>query len=149
MRNLARLWLVVSMLWTGVILYASTATAERLTDHALGSLITLFAPASTPDDGTPADYFWEKKAIHVILFATLAFFLSRASVETAGLTPGVIVLIGAGIGASSEAFQFLFPTREPSLRDVLINASATCAGVLAFHPWGRRHNGPASQVNPL
>lgn len=149
MRNPARLWLVVSILWTGVILYGSTSGAERFADSALGSLIGLFAPTAGPDDGTPPDYFWEKKAAHVVLFATLAFFLSRVSEHAAALTPAVIVLIGTGIGVCSEALQFFFPTREPSLRDVLINASATCAGVLAFHPSGRRQTRPASQVHPL
>jgi VanZ family protein len=143
--NRGRLWLILSVLWTGVIFYGSTTSAERLCDRALGSVLALLSPSTALDDGLPPNYFWEKKAIHVALFFTLAFLLSRTSAHTPHLTPGFIVLLGAAVGTASEVFQFVFPTREPAVRDALLNTAAVCAGVLAFHPWGRRQakpNGP-------
>ncbi|HVX68026.1 MAG TPA: VanZ family protein [Bryobacteraceae bacterium] len=136
------LWLIASSLWAGVIFYSSTSSAERLCDRALNGLIALLSPSSQFNDGVPPDYFWEKKAIHVALFFTLAFLLSRTSAYTTRLAPGHIVLLGAAIGTASELLQLLFPSREPAVRDTLINTAAVCAGVLAFHPWGRRQAKP-------
>jgi VanZ family protein len=131
-------WLLLAVVWTGVIFYGSTASAERLCDRALAGVLALVAPAAGPDDGRPPDYFWEKKAIHAALFVTLAFLLSRASVHGAHLSLVLIVVLGTAVGMASEALQFFFPSREPALRDVVINTAAVCAGVAAFHPRFRR-----------
>lgn len=141
-----RFWLILSVLWTGVIFYSSTASAEGVFDRALARVLAFLSPSMAIDNGLADEYFWEKKAIHVALFFTLAFLLSRTSAYTAHLTPGHIVLLGALIGTASEVLQFLFPSREPAVRDTLINTAAVCAGVLAFHPWGRRQ---AKQNGPL
>src|SRR4051812_2947111 len=43
------------------------------------------------------------------------------------------VIAGFALGCSSELFQRLFPTRDPSIRDVLINCSGVILGVAVNH----------------
>ncbi len=146
MRRAGQVWAALSALWAGLILYSSTTHAERLTNLALDRIFALFSDAAQGSGPAP-EYFWEKKALHVLLFLTLAFLLSRTARSAACLTPGIIMLAGAGVGVLSELFQWFFPGREPSLADALLNAAATCAGVLAFHPWGRRQTRPATTLS--
>ena len=98
--------------------------------------LAFFAPAQGVDDGTVSDYFWAKKAAHVALFVILAFCLSRASIFGAKLNIGSILLIGALVGATSKCIQFLFPSREPTMRDFCINVTATLCGALLFQKRG-------------
>jgi hypothetical protein len=72
--------------------------------------------------------FIAEKSIHVILFSCLGAILWNCFRGTARRTTYAL-LVGFCIGCSSELFQRLFPTRDPSLRDVLINWSAVLLGI--------------------
>jgi VanZ like family len=73
--------------------------------------------------------FVAEKSIHVTLFTILGAALFRAF-------RGVLqrawwaVAIGCALGGCSELLQRLFPTRDPAIRDVLINGTGVGLGVM-------------------
>src|SRR5207244_1358061 len=70
-----------------------------------------------------------EKGFHVCLFLILGVVLSRISGSSIRNSPGLVLLIAFAIGVSSEAFQALFPDRDPTLRDVMINFFGSTLGV--------------------
>jgi VanZ family protein len=73
-----------------------------------------------------------EKSVHITLFAGLAATLWN-SLGSARLRRTYTVIAGFALGCSSELFQRLFPTRDPSIRDVLINWSGVILGVAISH----------------
>jgi hypothetical protein len=57
-------------------------------------------------------------------------------------------LAGFALGCSSELFQRLFPTRDPAIRDVLINWSAVMIGLAANQAVLRAVNSRRTQTEP-
>ena len=128
------LWMLLSLLWVGLIFLGSSTAAEQFCEHAVDRVVAWCAG----DDQSPLPYaatedrFWLKKATHVTLFLVLAFILSRAF---RGSGPAALVFtLGAGVtvGIASECIQLFFPTREATVRDALINAAATLVGAMVF-----------------
>lgn len=92
-----------------------------------------------PETGTSA-FGWVppliSNALHLPLYAGLAFLWARALVSGPGLTPRgavlVAVAIAAAFGALDELYQGLTPGRTPSLVDWLANAVGAAAGCLVY-----------------
>jgi VanZ family protein len=132
------LWVAGALCWIALILYSSTNDAERRCDAAIERLASwLDTSQDRGDDGKP-DYFVAKKAIHVALFLTLAFVLSKALDNRNRSSLVVIACLGVCIGSTSELLQQYFPGRTAGIGDALLNASVTSAGGLLF----RRRGGP-------
>ena len=109
---------------------ACTDAAGRWGVAAFDGLFLRFLGTS---DGT----YWSvrfiaEKSIHVALFTGLAMTL-WASFKRARHRTIYVVATGFALGCCSELFQRIFPTRDPSIRDVLINWSAVIIGVAASH----------------
>jgi VanZ like family len=72
--------------------------------------------------------FIAEKSIHVTLFTTLGFTLLLLF-QGASRKTLLALVTGCTLGCCSELFQRLFPTRDPAIRDVLINSCSVSAGV--------------------
>jgi hypothetical protein len=78
--------------------------------------------------------FLAEKSVHVTMFTILGAVLSAAF---HGVKREAVLALTAGcaIGCCSELFQRLFPTRDPSIRDVLIHWSSVSVGVALSYCW--------------
>jgi hypothetical protein len=72
--------------------------------------------------------FLAEKSVHVTMFTSLGAVLWVAFHDVKQRTV-LALAAGCAIGCCSELFQRLFPTRDPSIRNVLINWSSVGAGV--------------------
>ena len=121
----SRLRALCAILWIVLVLSASTNAAEAMCDDVLSRIEHFLYPDEpAADDGGAPDRFWQKKAIHVVLFAGLAVLVSRALTGTPGAVWMFTVFIVVVVGTGSEAIQFIYPGREPALHDVLLNAAS-------------------------
>jgi len=126
-----RWWAVCAALWLALILYASTDSAEAQCDDALNRIEQALFPDDSPATAEIApDRFWIKKAIHVGLFTVFALLLARSVKGTAAAMRLFVVCAAAAAGTASEAVQLLYPAREPSLRDVLLNTGSAAVAAL-------------------
>jgi glycopeptide antibiotics resistance protein len=82
-------------------------------------------------------HFYAEKALHLSLFTGVGVALSRAFKSSRSCAFWAIV-VGAVVGCSSELFQRLFPTRDPAIRDVLINWAGVLIGVTTGRFWSAR-----------
>ena len=141
----SHLRLAVVILWIGVILLGSTTKAETFCEHILSGIEELlYGDDDSPDDGLEPDRFWQKKTIHVTLFAVLSVVVFRAVTGTRFAMWTAMVFVAVVVGAASEAVQFLYPTRVPALRDVLINAaSGTVTASMLIRKRSANANGAA------
>lgn len=87
----------------------------------------LFGAPPPPNASEQWIHFVAHKSVHVALFLVFAVLLWNALPEIRWKF-ALIVLIGLVAGTCSELLQRLFPDRDPSVRDVLINVSATVLG---------------------
>jgi VanZ family protein len=118
------------MIVLGAIALACTDVAGRWSVNAFDGLFRRFLASS--DNGYRTLRFVAEKSVHVALFAGLALVLWRCFGHMRHRTM-YTVLAGFTVGCSSELFQRMFPTRDPSIRDVLINWSAVLISVSASH----------------
>ena len=103
------------------------------TDAAGGWCSRVFDSAFRPWLSQGQQAFWTirflaEKSVHVTMFTSLGAVLWRAFRNLKRRT-ALALATGWAIGCYSELFQRLFPTRDPSIRDVLINWSSVGAGV--------------------
>jgi VanZ family protein len=128
------LWILLAVLWVGVIFAGSSTAAEQFCNQVVDRCAAWWTgdDLASPPDLVAGDRFWLKKAAHVILFLVLAFVLSQALKELERGTWAYVLAIGVMVGIVSEFIQNFFPTREPTIRDVLINAAATLVGATVF-----------------
>jgi hypothetical protein len=73
-----------------------------------------------------------EKSVHVTLFVALAATLWCCLGSVPKRTTWTVVT-GFALGCSSELFQRLFPTRDPTIRDVLINWCSVLLGIGCMH----------------
>ena len=112
-----------------LILFSSTPLAGKASQYAYSFYLALFGILGM-DWGVRS---LAQKGLHFVLFFSLGSWLSH-SLKCPPLrkflaTAGICLLAGLG----SEAFQLLFPGRQATLADVLLNAtSGTLAAGLAW-----------------
>jgi VanZ family protein len=131
-------WAIAALLWIGVIFFSSTALAGRRAEQAYSWIVTMlarhFQTGITP---TNTVHFIAEKGFHVFLFVMLAVLLWKA-IPSTHRNPIFILCIGSAVGSCSEWLQRFQPGRDPSWRDVYINAAATAFGIvvslLLFRP---------------
>jgi glycopeptide antibiotics resistance protein len=116
---------IVALIALSCTVHAGTWCDKRfkaMFDLLLGSL------------GPSQDVFWRlhfiaEKSFHLGMFTILGSVLCMAFRRSARRGAWVL-LIGFAIGCSSELLQRLFPTRDPAIRDVLINWTGVLIGLL-------------------
>jgi VanZ family protein len=141
-------WRLAAVAWTGVIFFSSTATAGRWSQEVFQILAAfLFGQLQTGGAGLNLLYLLADKGFHVAMFTILAILLGRLIPDAPSKTP-LILLTGAAVGSLSEVLQSFFPSRDPALRDVLINIAGTALGVMinfcVFRNPARENNPPAA-----
>jgi VanZ family protein len=141
-------WMGALPLWVGLILFSSTSLAGKASDAVFTQFV---ARHVIPYDSYDLYhryhvYFLAEKTVHLTLFIVLAIVLWRNLPDSPGKF-GIVLLCGALIGCCSELTQCLFPSRDPALRDALINTAGTAIGAAAsfLHTRSqRRSRGPSS-----
>ena len=122
-------WGAITCLWLGLIFFSSTSLAARWAGYTFAAVWTLIPVKLLPRH---ADYGWSsfaaEKSFHIILFAALGILLWKM-VPRHPKRVWLIVLTGTLIGSASEFYQSFFVGRDPTVRDVLLNAVGTCLGV--------------------
>lgn len=111
-------------------------------------------PGSTGADGDSSTFGWVpsliSNALHLPLYAGLAFLWARALLAGQGLTPRgaavIAVAVAAGFGLLDELYQGITPGRTTSLADWLANAVGAAAGAAVFLRLHRR--APHTGKNP-
>jgi VanZ family protein len=128
--GLMNAWAWVSLAWVGVIFFSSSSVAGKSSEEAFSALSQLllrqFPPGTRSYDIV---HLLADKSVHIGLFAIFAVLLWGAFANASGKIPWIL-LIGAFIGTCSELLQNLFPSRDPAVRDVLINIGGTTLGVI-------------------
>jgi len=71
--------------------------------------------------------FMAEKCFHLIVFAVFAMLVWKITPEILG-KPFAILALGLVVGTTSELLQSLFPGRDPTFRDVVINLAGTVVG---------------------
>ncbi|MDZ7829142.1 MAG: VanZ family protein [Halofilum sp. (in: g-proteobacteria)] len=107
-------------------------------------MLLVVALSSIPGSGgngtEPGPFAWVpsliSNALHLPLYAGLAFLWARALVTGAGLVPVratiIALAIAAAFGVFDELYQGLVPGRSTSLQDWLANAVGAAAGCLVY-----------------
>lgn len=123
-------WRIAVLGWIGLIFFSSTSLAGRLSEQVFATLSNLLFQGwrSIPGPDHPI-HFVAEKGVHVTLFAVLAVLLWQALPDLPRKL-GYVILAGTAVGCGSEFLQRFFPGRDPALRDVCINVSATALGAL-------------------
>jgi VanZ family protein len=88
--------------------------------------------ASNSEDMYWTVRFIAEKSIHLTLFTGLSVALWICGKRLRRRTTYSLIG-GLALGVCSELFQSLFPTRDPSVRDVLINWSGIVIGLSLIH----------------
>lgn len=126
-------WRAASILWIVLILYSSTATAERFCDKAYDEVLACIAGnRGLSVDAEDNDRFWPKKIMHSALFIILGYLLVKAAGHSTESTAVYTIALGTVVGISSELVQLGFPSREPAIRDVLINIGSLVTTMIVF-----------------
>jgi len=124
-------WLWAAIAWIGLIFFSSTTVAGESSEEAFSVLSRLLVKHLQPGTSSyDLVHLLADKSVHVALFFIFAILLWRALPNAPGKVVSILVA-GAVIGSCSELLQFLFPGRDPAIRDVLINTGSTALG-LAF-----------------
>ena len=133
------------VIWMGVIFFASGDWASF--PHSLriiGRLLYWLFP-QIPDESVHATVVFVRKGAHVAEYAVLALLLWRAlrkpqrgdawpwQWSEAGLALGLTSLYAA----SDELHQLFVPSRQASLRDVLLDTLGGAIGLLCLWAVGR------------
>jgi hypothetical protein len=96
-------------------------------DGAIGSSTQNFGRSSARARSILGDPVLGRNSVHITMFTSLGavFWVAFHTVKRKAV---LAIAAGWAIGCCSELFQRLFPTRDPSIRDVLINWSSVGAG---------------------
>jgi VanZ family protein len=136
-------WGTVAFLWLALILFSSTNRAGFWADEAFTSVWNAIVHKWRL--GEPAHRFLmiaAEKSCHLLMFGTLAIVLwyllppSRAK-------NWLILSVGALVGAASEILQRFFVTRDPTVRDFLLNVAGTALGILVAGWFAARASKPS------
>lgn len=142
LRSLIRYWLPV-LLWMSLIYSMSTGLGStRHTSRIIGPILRWFNP-NIPDETIWRIQLTLRKTGHVTEYAILALLLWRARRRpVAGdrrpwdwREAGIALALTVLFAISDEWHQSFVPSREGSVRDVLIDTAGASAGLLGF--WWR------------
>jgi hypothetical protein len=87
-------------------------------------------------DGWMTWSYWSDVCLNILGFIPLGFFFTAYFVLVRPLPRPrtVVILLGLGISLGIEILQYLLPTRDSSMTDVITNALGTVAGVAFYRP---------------
>jgi VanZ family protein len=129
------LWLASCALWLGVIALSDTHVAGLWSARLYFSVLAWVGSVSGGGNSLPVapPPLLVEKTFHVAVFSVLGVLLSglfgASRVAELRATAG----FGLVISVASELFQALFPGRDPTLLDAVLNSAATMLGV--FTAW--------------
>jgi VanZ family protein len=141
LRSFANYWLPV-LLWMGIIFSASGDSASfQHSSRIIGPLMRWLFPHLS-DDAVHAIVVSVRKCAHLAEYAVLALLLWRALRKESArdTTPwrwskaGLVLALVALYAASDEIHQAFVPSREASVRDVLLDTAGAAFGLLCL--WG-------------
>lgn len=150
LQRLRRKPLVLSLVYMGLIAYASLYANQSWRDNGLGLLHFL-------GGNWPRYWTWQDAIFNIMAYLPLGFLLTLSPTHRRSPWGRILapVLIGFVLSASLEALQTLIPGRVSSSLDLLFNTMGTLAGATLSLFWGpdvlataghlRRHLG----VRPL
>ncbi len=128
-RNRSIAWLLVVLFWLSLIALSSTGWAGHWADAAFETLIGKpFHLRSLEPENRSLIHFIAEKNVHLFLYTILGALL-YSIFGAMGHRTSLVLGVGSAIGICSELLQMLFPKRDPSLRDVLINITGIALGV--------------------
>lgn len=137
-------WLPV-LLWAGVIFSASTDLGSvKHTSRIIGPVLRWLVPGIS-EEAVGLVQLSVRKASHAIEYAILAFMVWRARFQRSASVPrpwasGIAwqAWSAATVYAMTDEFhQWFNPSREASVRDVMIDSAGAALGVWLVHRWGR------------
>ena len=144
LRSFIRYWLPM-VIWMGVIFSASSDQASMShSSHIIGPIVRWLFPHLS-DEAVHASVMFGRKCAHVAEYAVLALLLWRAlrkpqrgdawpwEWSEAGLALGLTALYAA----SDELHQLFVPSRQASVRDVLLDTLGGAVGLLSVWAVGR------------
>jgi len=141
LRLCVKYWLPV-LVWMGIIFSASSDIGSfEHSERIIGSLMRLVFP-QVSDEAVHATVVVIRKCAHVGEYAVLALLLWRAWRGKSGQgqaawrwsKAGFVLALVALYAASDEIHQAFVPSREASVRDVLLDTLGGAIGLLCL--WG-------------
>jgi VanZ family protein len=123
--------MIILLLWVGVILLSSTSWVGGALDQAFSHFFATHLRHFDKYDVYHEYHvhFLAEKNFHVLIFVVLAILLWRILPDSPNKA-GLVFLSGAVIGCCSELAQCLFPGRDPTVRDALLNMVGTGIGTI-------------------
>ena len=143
-RSLVKYWLPV-LVWMGIIFSGSSDSSSfQHSSHIIGPLMRWLFPHLS-DEAVHAIVVSVRKCAHLAEYAVLALLLWRAlrRESTPGNAPwrwskaGLVLALVALYAASDEIHQAFVPSREASVRDVLLDTTGAAFGLLCLWAVGR------------
>jgi VanZ family protein len=137
-------WLVV-LVWMAVIFSASTDSSSfQRSSRILGPIIHWLLPALS-EQGVHDSIVIIRKCAHISEYAILAMLVWRAVRKPHRRDPRpwswamalVVALVTIAYAATDELHQAFVPSREGSLRDVLVDSAGVVLGLLFLWAVGR------------
>jgi VanZ family protein len=143
-RSFAKYWLPV-LVWSWIIFSASGDSASfQHSSRIIGPLVHWFFPHLS-EDAVHAIVMFVRKCAHVTEYAVLALLLWRALRKPAeqGHAPWrwsrarLVLALVALYAASDEIHQAFVPSRQGSVRDVLLDTAGAALALLCLWAVGR------------
>jgi VanZ family protein len=123
----SRLLALIALL--GFIAFASTSFAGEASDNFFHFLMALLFGYLRSRRLPGVIHFTAEKSVHFVLFFVLARLLLKTMPALKWRTLRILSL-ALLMGIFSELLQFLFPGRDPSVRDVFIDFCGSVSGIL-------------------
>ena len=137
-------WMPV-LVWAGIIFSVSTdvGSSEHTSRFIVPLLRWLFPNISTEATGYVQTFF--RKSGHTAEYAVMAWLCWRAFYQPSGLVrrpwsraiAWKAWLAAVAYAISDEFHQSFYPSREASVRDVLIDSMGAASGLLLLYAFGR------------
>ncbi len=146
-------WLPV-LIWMSLIFSASTDSLSAAhTSRFIEPLLRWLSQGRLSEDAIGLIHFLIRKLAHLTEYAILAVLtwnalrLSLAAASMRRLC-GLAVLVSALYAASDEFHQSFTPSREATVRDVLIDTAGAIGGLLILGACRRLRPRPAACLRP-
>lgn len=136
---------IPALLWAGMIFSASTDLGSvRHTSRIIGPVLHWLFPGIS-DHAVHVVQVGIRKAAHATEYALLALLLWRALSRRTGPSPQAWTArwawqawsLATLYAMSDEFHQWFHPSREASVRDVMIDSTGAALGLWLLHRWGR------------
>jgi VanZ family protein len=121
--------LLVLIAHLGLIAFTSTSLAGEASENFFHFLMALLFGQVRSRRLPGVVHFTAEKSVHFVLFFVLATLLLKTMPRLKWRTLSILSLTLL-MGIVSELLQFLFPGRDPSIRDVLIDFCGSISGIL-------------------